>query len=539
MENKRLKYTSYLAGSIESSSQKEMTSWRKEIAEKLTSPDLGIYDPVEQESNKVGKESGKQVEYITGLKQGGHWDIFFEEMRKIWWGKIDIKKLDKIRLLIYLYEKARLEGNYLTDFCVDETTQAIAENGSIKYYNDLNIGDKIATFNKETRQIEFQEIEKLYVENYAGDIYCMHRKNKKFYFSPNHNMIYIWHEQNCNIKESKIKDLYKVGRKINLPIWSGQDGKLVHSNEEVKLISWILSEGSIHLEKSWKNPYKKFGGCTVYICQSNDSIFCQEIREILKNLKIQFKEDINKKMIIFRILSNSRQYIFDLLEINNKEYKKTIPVWLYKSSMNQKKIFISEYLKGDGRERKNEKVLYFGEKSLLKNDFIRLFLESGIMFRLTKMLSGYGKQKYNLNLLQNKVASFTFDKKEKYTGKIWCPTTKNGTWIAFREGIPFITGNCFWGDYEATVRSDFIIAYYPKEIRTVGTLNEIHTCYLFNIPVYLILPDHPKTECNSTLIDETIDSGGEIFYSVFDCVKYIKEKYKLREPKEEKIEEKK
>jgi len=115
-ENKRLKYTSYTAGAIEAVSAKEMKSWRQEIREKLASPDLGIYDPVEQESYKVGKESCKQVEYIAGLKQGGHWDKFNEEMEHIWWGNIDTKRLDRIRLLIYLYEKARLEGNYLTDF---------------------------------------------------------------------------------------------------------------------------------------------------------------------------------------------------------------------------------------------------------------------------------------------------------------------------------------------------------------------------------------------------------------------------------------
>lgn len=214
-EPKKLKFTTYLAGAIEAVSNKEMKSWRDEIEEKLSSPDLGIYNPVEQEANKVGKESGKQVEYITGLKQGGHWEIFTEEMRKIWWGKIDTTKLDKIRLLIYLQEKARLEGNYLTDF-----------------------------------------------------------------------------------------------------------------------------------------PY--------------------------------------------------------------------------------------------------------------------------------------------------------------------------------------------WADYEATVRSDFIIVYFPKDVKTVGTLNEIHICYLFNIPIYLILPDHPKTEANSTLINEVMESKGEIFYSINECVNFIKEKYKLKPEKEEpKIEEKK
>jgi len=212
--NKKLKYTTYTAGAIEAVSSKEMKSWRQEIREKLSSPDLGIYDPVEQESNKVGKESGKQVEYITGLKQGGHWEKFNEEMEKIWWGNIDTKKLDRIRLLIYLYEKARLEGNYVSDFK-------------------------------------------------------------------------------------------------------------------------------------------------------------------------------------------------------------------------------------------------------------------------------------------------------------------------------------FWGDYEAVVRSDFVITYLPKDTKTVGTLLEVHICYLFGIPVYLILPDHPKTECNSTLIDTVMKSGGEIFYSINEACTFIKEKYKLKEPKEEKKEEEK
>jgi len=209
MDNKRLRYTTYTAGSIESATTKEMKGWRAEIREKLNSPDLGIYDPVEQESNKVGKESKDHVAYITGLKAGGHWDIFASEMERIWWGNIDTAKLDRIRLLIYLYEKARLEGNYLTDF--------------------------------------------------------------------------------------------------------------------------------------------------------------------------------------------------------------------------------------------------------------------------------------------------------KY-----------------------------WGDYEAVVRSDFIIVYLPKDTRTTGTILEMEICYLFGIPIYLILPDHPKTECNSTMIDIVMKSGGEIFYSISDCTKFVIDKYKLKETKTEK-----
>jgi len=85
-----------------------------------------------------------------------------------------------------------------------------------------------------------------------------------------------------------------------------------------------------------------------------------------------------------------------------------------------------------------------------------------------------------------------------------------------------------FGDYEAVLRSDFIVAHLEKDVKTIGTICEIHTAYLFNIPVYLILPDQTKTEANSTLIDMVIQSGGEIFYNVKDCVKHIKNKYNMQ-----------
>jgi len=535
-ENKRLKYTTYLAGAIEAVSTKEMKSWRKEIAEKLASPDLGIYDPVDQESNKVGKESGKQVEYITGLKQGGHWDIFGEEMSKIWWGKIDTMKLDKIRLLIYLYEKARLEGNYLTDFCVDEKTYAINDNGEIKKYNELKIGDKIATYNLQTKTIEFQSILNLNIQDYNGEMYKLERKHRDYYFSPNHNVYYLWNRDSI-IKTAKIKELYKQNRKINLPnYFPNNTGIDLYKDIEIKLLAWILSEGSIHIEQK-RNSYKKWGSCYINISQKKGDK-SEQIKNILNQLNLTYYINLYKEQETITIKAIHNNYLFDLLEIFNKNYKKTLPNKIYYTSLRQRELFIEEYLKGDGHIRDNETVIYFGSTNNLLKNFIKLFLLSGKQFKVSKQLSGFKSVTHRLNILKHDILSMTFKNKIKYNGKIWCPTTINKTWIAIRNGIPFITGNSYWGDYEATVRSDFIITYYPKDIRTVGTLNEVHTCYLFNIPIYLILPDHPKTEENSTLIDEVMKSGGEIFYSIKECCDFIKEKYKLREPKEEKIESK-
>lgn len=85
----------------------------------------------------------------------------------------------------------------------------------------------------------------------------------------------------------------------------------------------------------------------------------------------------------------------------------------------------------------------------------------------------------------------------------------------------------FFGDIEAVIRSNFIIAYIEKNIKTVGTIREITYAEMFNIPIYLILPDQTKTDANSTLIDMVFTSSGETFYNIKDCLKFIKEKYNI------------
>jgi hypothetical protein len=85
----------------------------------------------------------------------------------------------------------------------------------------------------------------------------------------------------------------------------------------------------------------------------------------------------------------------------------------------------------------------------------------------------------------------------------------------------------FWADYESVVRSDFIVAYIKHDVQTVGTIIEIFLAQLFRIPVFLIT-DVPKTETNSTLLMMVIESGGEIFYNIKDCLDYIKTKYNIK-----------
>lgn len=130
---KKYKYTTYLAGCIEHVSAKAMSGWRKELTEKISSPDILIYDPVVQESFKVGKPSGEQVEYIKGLKQGGHWKLFEQEMQKIWWGTIN-PRADLIDLFKELQARASIDGNTAEEMANWGDYEAVARSNFIIVY---------------------------------------------------------------------------------------------------------------------------------------------------------------------------------------------------------------------------------------------------------------------------------------------------------------------------------------------------------------------------------------------------------------------
>jgi len=52
---------------------------------------------------------------------------------------------------------------------------------------------------------------------------------------------------------------------------------------------------------------------------------------------------------------------------------------------------------------------------------------------------------------------------EKYTGIVWCPTTRNGNWLARRNGTVYYTGNCFdWGFVNPLAFIEFQVDSYQR-----------------------------------------------------------------------------
>lgn len=138
MKNKRVYLTTYFAGGIEHVSKKEMKTWRDELTTKLNNEDLLIYDPVAQESSKVGKLSSDQVDYISGLKRSGNWKLFYDEMWKIWFGSI-AQNTDIIQLATALRMRKHIDGNHAEDIKFWGDTEAVVRSDFIIIYMPKNV----------------------------------------------------------------------------------------------------------------------------------------------------------------------------------------------------------------------------------------------------------------------------------------------------------------------------------------------------------------------------------------------------------------
>jgi anaerobic ribonucleoside-triphosphate reductase len=91
---------------------------------------------------------------------------------------------------------------------------------------------------------------------------------------------------------------------------------------------------------------------------------------------------------------------------------------------------------------------------------IRRFLDTAPNFELLEhktldlmqelcVLAGYGScvqidehsGRYSLTIIKNNETEIQSIERHPYKGKVWCPTTRNGTFVARRHGKTFITGN--------------------------------------------------------------------------------------------------
>ena len=346
----------------------------------------------------------------------------------------------------------------------DENIEILTYDGW-KTHNNIAKEEQIATYNKATKKMEFQNYTEKFEYNYDstihGDLYKFGGKCMNIQVTPNHRM-YTRKSLKHNyetVMSQDIKPHYKFLSQIewegcvpkNLPF---KNSPLSHLSmkEFLKFAGYYLSEGHAKIEYN-KNLSKECEIQALGITQKVDSKCYQDIKNIsekvYKNASIHI--DSRGAIPIHTFMINS----VDIARYMEKEFShgssnKKMPRWILTLPNTFLQIILESLMNGDGCVIKNNnytKLKYTTASKELSNNVSEILVKLGFSPTVSFCKGNKSKQRgdvYNVywsdfkSLNERQVQNI---EKVPYKGKVWCYSVPNEFLVVRFHGRVFVIGN--------------------------------------------------------------------------------------------------
>lgn len=358
--------------------------------------------------------------------------------------------------------------------CYDDQTEILTRSGW-KLFKDVTDGEEVLTIRKDGKA-EFQQILNKTAYHYDGMMHKYKSQNVDLMITPNHNIYMRKYDIRTRSEYSlvpsedvsvnrfymqKVVDYnplvtqqivikgYSYTRKNNQGnLYLKTTNDLVLNRENFyKLLAWYLSDGSVYFNKN-ENSY------TISITQLD-----QKNIPVIKQIVTDngFKCCYDGKAVKFKSLTLGK-YFYDIGKSNSKK----IPFNIFENfDQNLAKIFIDEYLKGDGTIDKNNcGKLFTTSHDLAEQLYSLCFVAGYTATQHTDDRVGeshiWNEQKishnhkcYVINISMNGKRNYEIViKKDKhfseqyYNGMVYCVEVPNHTLFIRRNKIALWCGNC-------------------------------------------------------------------------------------------------
>ncbi|HOK56274.1 MAG TPA: ribonucleoside triphosphate reductase [bacterium] len=316
--------------------------------------------------------------------------------------------------------------------CLSEDTEILTPDGW-KKYDQVKKGDTIYTFNIKNGIIEKKEVKHVFVREYEGVMYNLKNRNQDQLISPGHRVV----RRIFNTDRFALEPIEKVIELMS-PVVIPVKGENINEeydieDSKIKLLAWILSEGSIEKQGSHR--------VSIYQSEEKHPENYNEIIDLLKINELEYSIRPQSSLGIcthIRLKSKPSKVIHNLLGSEKKQF----PSFLLKLSKKQAKLFIDTYIKGNGWEEKFRKRITVTDKEAM--DIITgVAVLAGYNFNVKEReVGGISKKtQYIITLTETQYDYIQEIKPVEYKGIIWSVNTENETVIARRNGQIFITGN--------------------------------------------------------------------------------------------------
>ncbi len=363
---------------------------------------------------------------------------------------------------------------FISRACYDDKTEILTSEGW-KLFKDVKDDERVLTLNK-NGEAEFQQILNKTMYFYDGIMHKYKSQNIDLLVTPNHNLYIKKYDvrthanyslepsesininrfymnkvvkYNNEVDENFIIKGYSYERKDNQGnTYTKTTPDLILNRENFyKLLAWYLSEGSVYYNEK-ENSY------SISICQLKEKNI-PVIKQIVEDNG--FKCCYDGQCIKFKNQTLGR-FLYNL----GNSYQKNIPFNIFDNFNNKlAKIFIDEYIKGDGTIDKNKCGKIYTISPKLAEQLYSLCFMAGYtatqhindrsgcyhIWNNHKITYNYpcyiinlsmsGKKKYEVVVKKNKHFS-----EQNYSGMVYCVEVPNHILFVRRNNIALWCGNC-------------------------------------------------------------------------------------------------
>ena len=356
-------------------------------------------------------------------------------------------------------------------FCLDESTQILTKRGWLSC-DQIQNTDLFATQNPSSGMFEWQRAKRIYNKEFNGEMWLYDTKSLNMCFTPGHRVCGRFSKKEntelyFNTLRWELKTLEDALTYENFWIrntcdgWNGNPNpshviipKTAFQKEirvPIKLwaefMGWYLSEGCLNTVQ------EKSSSRTVLISQSEkvNKVKHDEIVALLQKIGFTPKLYDNGRSIAIHNKS-----LADLLKKYGLSGDKYIPDEIKNQPSNILNIFLSTYIKGDGTLDGNRIMICTKSKRMV-GDLAEMAQKCGYYVSESVHYDHRWKNSpvvYHVRLIKpdirrNKKVRRRLWKKILYSGRVWCPSTKNGIIYVRRNGTYWWTGNSeLWGAHE-------------------------------------------------------------------------------------------
>lgn len=341
------------------------------------------------------------------------------------------------RITARLYQMFML-GNY----CQSEDTEILTSEGW-KRHSEVSVGDRALTLNPETMSSEWDVIEKVNRFQHDGPVYEWSARTHSSISTPNHRWL-VQNRRGQFVWKYSAELTAEHGIPLSVP-GDHAPTEPTFSDPFVRLMAWFWTEGY------WKQGWK---ACISQSPQANP-VNCAAIKDDLVQ-EFGVEGFSSWKSGTFALSAEASGQFTKWTE----DHKRPLIDFILRLTDHQLNLFIETAIDGDGC-RSGDKVSFFQ-----KNEGCIRFFEfvCALAGRATRTIR-HNEDIWRVTLLKTRyvrpVAAASMrgeDGLTTYQGVVWCPTTRNGTWLARHDGHVFWTGNSAGGKGDDSVKLARVVA---------------------------------------------------------------------------------